>query len=139
MIDAAMFGVLTRDASSKVTSKSGKRYLQLNLRVGDSEPATWINAMVFDHEAIEAAAAGKMVKGTKVYLEGRLSLDEWTAGDGSRRHGLSVMARYCRVPQIGRNRPKKPRKAKAEAPTSRASLVPDPDLSDAIPDLGTRK
>ena len=37
-IEAAFMGVLSRDAESKV-SKSGKRYLSMNLRCGDGDGA----------------------------------------------------------------------------------------------------
>lgn len=42
-IEAAMFGALGRDAEAK-TSKSGKNYLRLNIRVGDGDAAQWVNA-----------------------------------------------------------------------------------------------
>jgi single-stranded DNA-binding protein len=67
-IEAAMFGALGRDAEAK-TSKTGKHYLRMNIRVGDGDTAQWINATVFDTKAIEAA--DRLVKGTRIYLEGR--------------------------------------------------------------------
>jgi hypothetical protein len=69
MIEAAMFGVLGKDAERK-TSGSGKSYLRLNLRVGDGDAAQWVSAMTFDPDAI--AIADKMVKGCRIYIEGRL-------------------------------------------------------------------
>jgi single-stranded DNA-binding protein len=101
-IEAAMFGVLGKDAERK-TSGSGKSYVRLNLRIGDGNAVQWVNAMTFDPEAI--AAADKMRKGAAVYIEGKLSLDEWTGQDGAKRHGLSLMSGHCRLAQIGRNRP----------------------------------
>jgi len=47
-----------------------------------------------------------MVAGARVYVEGILKLDEWTAQDGTKRHGLSVMSWHCRPSQIGRNKPR---------------------------------
>jgi single-stranded DNA-binding protein len=105
-IECAFFGSLGRDAEAK-TSKAGKAYVRLNVRVGDGDAGQWITATVFDTEAIEVA--DKLVKGARVYLEGRLALDEWTAQDGSKRHGLSVMSWHCRLSQIGRNKSQKPR------------------------------
>jgi single-stranded DNA-binding protein len=124
-IEAAFFGALGRDADSKV-SGSGKSYLRLNVRVGDGEAVQWVNATVFDAKAIEAA--DKLVKGSRVYLEGRLSLDEWTGQDGAKRHGLSMMSWHCRLAQIGRNK-SKPVRDKA-APSDAAA---DTDLDDSIP------
>ena len=54
-IEAAFFGALGRDAESKV-SKSGKRYLRLNVRVGDGDSAQWVSVMCFDEEAIRLCA-----------------------------------------------------------------------------------
>jgi single-strand DNA-binding protein len=106
-IEAALFGTLGRDAELK-TSKSGRSYLRLNVACGEGEATQWITAMVFDERAI--AVADKLVKGARVYLEGKLSLNEWTAQDGTTRTGLSVMSWHCRLSQIGRA------KAKLEKP-----------------------
>jgi single-stranded DNA-binding protein len=112
-IECAFFGVLGRDGEAK-TSKAGKPYLRLNMRVGDGESAVWVGVMAFDTKAIEAA--DKMVKGARVYCEGSLRLDEWTAQDGSAKHGLSVMSWHCRLPQIGRNKPRRERDDAEERP-----------------------
>jgi single-strand DNA-binding protein len=104
-IEAALFGVLGKDAESK-TSAAGKSYLRLNIRTGDGDAAQWISTMCFDPEAI--AVADKMVKGARVYIEGTLKLDEWTGQDGAKRHGISLMSWHCRLSQIGRNRPRRP-------------------------------
>jgi single-stranded DNA-binding protein len=103
-IECAFFGALGRDAESKV-SGSGKPYLRLNVRVGDGDTVQWVSVMAFDERAIEVA--DKLVKGARVYIEGRLSVSEWTGSDGAKRHGLSVMSWHCRLSQIGRNRPPK--------------------------------
>jgi len=103
-IEVAAFGTLGRDAEAK-TSKAGKPYLRLNIRVGDGDGAQWVSVMAFDPEAVEAA--DKMVKGARVYVEGTLRLDEWTSQDGAKRHSLSVMSWHCRLAAIGRNKPKR--------------------------------
>jgi single-strand DNA-binding protein len=106
-IEAALFGTLGRDAERK-TSKSGRSYLRLNVACSEGETTTWVSAMVFDERAI--AVADKLVKGARVYLEGKLSLNEWTSQDGTARAGLSVLSWHCRLSQIGRA------KAKSEKP-----------------------
>jgi single-strand DNA-binding protein len=103
-IEAAFFGALGRDAEAK-TSKAGKPYLRLNVRVGDGDGAQWVSVMVFDQSAIDAV--DKMIKGARVYVEGSLSVTEWDGQDGAKRHGLSMMSWHCRLSQIGRNRPRK--------------------------------
>jgi single-stranded DNA-binding protein len=47
------------------------------------------------------------VKGARVYVEGSLKLDKWTAADNTERTALSCMARLARLPQIDANRPKR--------------------------------
>ena len=103
-IEAAFFGALGRDAESK-TSKAGKPYLRCNVRVGAGDTATWVAVLVFDDDAV--AMAGRFVKGTRIYIEGSLSVDEWTTADGTKRHGISVMAWHCRLSGIGQNKPKR--------------------------------
>jgi single-stranded DNA-binding protein len=127
-IEAAFFGALGRDAEAK-TSKGGKSYLRINVRIGDGDAVQWVNATVFDTKAI--AVADKLIKGSSVYIEGKLSLDEWTAQDGAKRHGLSVMSWHCRLAQIGRNRPK--RESGKPAQDDPASGRAAPDLDDDIP------
>jgi single-stranded DNA-binding protein len=101
-IEAAFFGTLARDGELK-TSKAGKQYLRFTARVGDGDAAQWLSVMAFDEEAI--GQASKFTKGAAIYCEGAIKLDSWTGQDGAERHGLSVMARHCRLSAIGRNRP----------------------------------
>jgi single-stranded DNA-binding protein len=105
-IDAAFFGTLGRDGEAK-TSKSGKSYVRLNVRIGEGDAAQWINETAFDPQAI--ADTGKLVKGSRVYCEGSLSLDKWKTQDGTERQSLSCTARLTRLPTIGRNKPKRER------------------------------
>ena len=100
-IEAALFGTLGRDAELK-TSKNGKPYLRLNIACGEGDATQWVAATVFDERAI--AAADRLIKGARVYLEGKLSLNEWTASDGTPRTGLSVLSWHCRLSQIGRKK-----------------------------------
>ena len=140
-IEVALFGILGRDAESKV-SKNGKEYLRISIRCGDGNAAQWVAAMVFGDDVVELAP--KLVKGARVYLEGSIKLDEWTGQDGAKRHGLSVMSWHCRLAAIGRNKPKRDRddskQTSAPAPSSdtrgrdeRVRGVPDRDLDDEIP------
>lgn len=105
-IEAAFFGTLGKDAEPK-TSTSSKPYLLLNVRVGENEGAQWVNVRMFDAAAL--ATADKLVKGSRVYIEGRIRLDQWTAQDGAKRAGLSCMSWHCHLAEIGRNKPKRTR------------------------------
>jgi hypothetical protein len=67
-IEVAFFGTLGRDAESK-TSKTGKPYVRLSVRVGDGDTAQWISVMAFDRTAIEAAE--KYTQGTRLLRRGK--------------------------------------------------------------------
>jgi single-stranded DNA-binding protein len=121
-IEAAFFGALSRDAESK-TSKSDKPYLRINVRISDGPDAQWISVLAFDEKAI--AAADNFVKGARVYVEGRLTLGEYTAGDGSKRASLSCMSWHCRLAQIGRNK------------TKRARHTAAPSIAGGVADFGS--
>jgi single-stranded DNA-binding protein len=125
-IEAALFGTLGRDAERK-TSKNGKPYLRLNIASGEGDATQWVSATVFDERAI--AVADGFVKGARVYLEGKLSLNEWTASDGTTRTGLSVLSWHCRLSQIGRAKAKL-EKPKPGPPTAPAGAPP---FDDEIP------
>jgi single-strand DNA-binding protein len=141
-IEVAFFGALGRDAELK-TSKAGKAYLRLSVRVGDGDGAQWVSVLAFDESAVETAA--DFLKGARVYVEGTLQLNEWTGQDGAQRQGLSVISWHCRLSQIGRNRPQKNQSvsgaggtvvpaaaAQRRDPVKRAGPA-DPDLNDPIP------
>ena len=129
-IEAAFFGSLGRDCERKV-SASGKRYLRLSVRVGDGDGAQWVSVLAFDPEAIEVA--DKLVQGARVYVEGKLELSEWTGSNGARRQGLSVMSWHCRLPHIGRNKPKK-KPSQDPAPISKDGESATGDFySDPVP------
>jgi hypothetical protein len=101
-IESAFFGALGADAEQK-TSKAGKQYVRLRVRVGDGDGAQWVSVMSFDADAI--AAAERLIKGARVYIEGRISLDEWTGQDGNKRHGLSCLSWHTRLSHIGKQKP----------------------------------
>lgn len=100
-IEAAFFGALGRDAERK-RSAAGTEFVRLAVRVGDGDKAQWVSVLAFEREVI--GDAEKLTKGTRVYIEGKLSFDEWTAADGNKRTGLSVVSWHCRPANIGRDR-----------------------------------
>jgi single-stranded DNA-binding protein len=72
---------------------------------------------------------GRLQKGAEMYCEGRLRLDTWTAKDGVRRSGLSIVAwQVVPLGQIGRKRPETSHKRGSGA-SAGPVLTPD----DAIP------
>lgn len=126
-IEAAFFGTLGRDAESK-TSKSGKPYLRLNVRVGDGDGATWVSVMSFDEKALEIA--DKLLKGVRVYVEGSIKIGEWKGQDGTTRHGLSCMSWHTRLSEIGRNKPKSKRENAASGRQVAAASVHAPSAAE---------
>jgi single-strand DNA-binding protein len=134
-IAAACFGMLGADAEAK-TSAGGRQYLRCRVRVGEGDAGQWVSVMVFDEEMI--GSAEKLTKGSRIYLEGTIRLDEWDGRDGQRKHGLTIMANHIRVAQIGRNRVKdegrdRPRMAAAErqdAVRRSSPVASDPDDDD---------
>jgi single-stranded DNA-binding protein len=131
-IEAAFLATLGRDAESKV-SGSGKPYVRLNVRVGDGDQAQWVSVMAFDQSAIDVA--DKLMKGARVYVEGRLSINESTGQDGAKRTGLSVMSWHCRLSQIGHNKPRS-EKPRSEKPAPAASGRERAARSDFAPQGG---
>ena len=133
-IECAFFGALRRDAEQR-TSKAGKPYLLLNVRVGNDDAAQWVSVLAFDQQAVELADS--LVKGARVYVEGRLSLNEWTNADGVVKTGVSVMSWHCRLAQIGRNKPKRDREASVAggyvSPRSAPAGRLPRELNDEIP------
>jgi single-stranded DNA-binding protein len=126
-IECAFFGSLSRDAEAK-TSKNGKRYLRLNVRVGDGDQAQFVSVTCFDQAAL--GQAEKFVKGARCYVEGALKLEQWSGQDGVMRHGLSCLSWHTRLSEIGKNRPRKEREPAAK-PQSAAR--PNDFHDDSIP------
>jgi single-stranded DNA-binding protein len=131
-IECAFTGVLGRDAEVK-TSGKGRSYLKLNIRAGDGDDTCWVSTLSFDPDAVEQAAS--FVKGAKVYVEGRISLNEWEDQSGGKRTGLSAMVNFSRLVAIGRHRARDQDEGKAAAAQRRdeARRHPNPDIEDEIP------
>jgi single-stranded DNA-binding protein len=112
-IESAFFGALGSVPELK-TAKSGKPWTSINVAVDTGEEdaagrskAQWVRVAVFGEAAERLDGAAK---GTRLYVEGTLTLNEWNAPGGEPRHGLAVAAWKCeRVGSsaIGRNKPKR--------------------------------
>ena len=95
--------MLAKDAEPK-TSKAGKPYLAFRVRGQDGDGALWVGVRLFGDCASDLMSKA-LLAGTPVYVEGRLSLDEWEAPDGSKKTGLSVMSWFARPAAIGDRKP----------------------------------
>jgi single-stranded DNA-binding protein len=109
MIECASVGVLGKDAEVRASAK-GRRYVKMNLRVAENDDAQWVSVLSFDPDAIPQA--GTFLKGCKIYIEGRISMNEWTdqARRGDRFKGRkSSFARPARQAlRFGSNRELQP-------------------------------
>jgi single-stranded DNA-binding protein len=130
-IECAFFGTVGRDAEAK-TSKNGKPYLRFSARDGDGDQGQWISVMYFGDDAAELGT--KILKDTRVYVEGRLQLNTWDQ-DGRTRAGLTVMSFHCRIPAIGRNKSKSKPKPSQNAPEPEQPPANQPNdfYSDDLP------
>jgi single-strand DNA-binding protein len=131
-IEAAFIGRVGRDPDLR-TSQSGNPWTALSVAVGEGEEVQWIRVAVFGERAEQLA--GQLHKGDRVYVEGRLKLDTWTAQDGKERTGLSVAAwKAEKLGEIGRHkpaRPKAPLEGENPAPASTRS-APDVHRRDPV-------
>ena len=104
-VECAFSGRLGRAPAMKMVKQGTMQMVTLAVAVDEAPPkegqeakSTWINTKLFGDKA--QSATDTLAKGDRVYVEGRLSLDEWTAGDGNQRHGLSCLANV--VQPLGR-------------------------------------
>jgi single-strand DNA-binding protein len=118
------------------TSAAGKPWAALNVVVGDKDDEQqWIRLVVFGDRATQLAVS----KGDRVYVEGRLKLDNWTSKTGEAKSGLKVAAwKVERLGEIGKNKPaantqgdSTPAQARSRPAASRANF--DKPVDDEIP------
>ena len=111
MIEAAFTGRLGQDPDLR-TSRNGKTWLRLSVAVGTGDETQWVSVAVFEPLATELAS--NILKGDRLYVEGKLTLNEWQK-DGKAVAGLNVAASLVQpVYKIGRNKPKKHKKFSAK-------------------------
>lgn len=101
-----LLGNLTRDPVLRRTS-SGVAVADMGLALSDSwnsrngekvEKVCFVDVIVWERQA--EACAQYLGKGSPVFIEGRLQLEEWTDKDGNRRNKIKVRAE--RVQFLGR-------------------------------------
>src|SRR5436190_12978792 len=92
-----LIGRLTRDPECRVFASGGKVAafgFAVNTRKKNQQTGQWEDEPVFlDVEAFNRGETGKQAdlveqslrKGTQVFIEGHLKLDQWTAQDGQKR------------------------------------------------------
>ena len=141
-IECALVGKLMKPGEQK-KSKSGNPWCSVSLLVGEGDAGTWVRVAAFGEMA---DAVARLDKGSSLYVEGRLSLQTWTAAVGVEKSGLNVTAtRVEALGQIGRRRVsddnahRRPAASAAKADYARPTETDarpagrDPVRQDAIP------
>lgn len=97
-----IMGNLTRDPAIRTTG-TGKRVasfsVAVNRMVGDKQVADFINVVAW--EALADAVQQNLHKGSRVVVDGRLSIRAYEAQDGSKRQAAEVVASLISVPISG--------------------------------------
>jgi single-strand DNA-binding protein len=98
-----LIGRLTRDPESRAFANGGKVAkfgFAVNNRRKNSSTGQWEDEPVYlDIEAFNRGEYGKQAdlveqylrKGSQVFIEGHLQLDQWTAADGQKRNKLKIV------------------------------------------------
>ena len=107
-IEAAFWAVIGKDPELK-TSKAGNSFPTINVTVtvGKADDGKdvnqWIRIACFGETAERIAERAK--KGDRIYCEGNLTLNTWTAANGDMKTGLSLAAwKVERLAAIGKHR-----------------------------------
>jgi single-strand DNA-binding protein len=123
-IDCAFVGRPTHDPELK-QSAAGKSWCRISLAIGHGDGAQFVSCAIFGEPAEHLCAT--FHKNDKIYIEGAISLSEWTGKDGKSRTGLSVVVSKAEAPGIGRNRQKRSRQQAPAAndaePAQRPSML----------------
>ena len=95
-ITSCAIGALGRDAEIKYTQQ-GEPLLSFSIavaskRANEKGPPEWLKVTAWGDQAETLNASGNLGKGAEVYVEGRLTLNEWTTPDGQKRAGLNLSA-----------------------------------------------
>lgn len=135
-IQTAFEGTLGQDAELKHVKNGELALASFSMAVGEGDDNTqWVRVALFGSEA--QALVHRLTKGTKVYCEGKLTLNTWQGRDGQQHTGLNVSAWTVQpLGQIGKRKPRKSEAPKKPGvPTRRPPLerAPTEDFNDPIP------
>jgi single-strand DNA-binding protein len=101
-IEACFTAKVMSDPENKI-SAAGNAWMRFSVAIGEGESVQYAQIAVFGDQAEKIT--GQIVKGSKVYCEGKIRLDRWEK-DGEKRSGLSLAAWRCDlIGQIGKSKP----------------------------------
>jgi single stranded DNA-binding protein len=123
MIECAFTGRLGRDAELRHVKNGTLPMLAFSAAVeggqaADDAPAQWVRVVVFGETAEQMAP--RLLKGVKVYVEGRLTAELWQPDDGrAPRVNMNVTASTVQpIGHIGRCRPRQARSQSTWSPVA---------------------
>lgn len=108
-IDCACIAKVVSETVELKTSQKGTLWASFTAIVGGSDAGTGTFVRVSIFGDVAQKLAGNIARGSKVYIEGSLRLNEYTSGEDAKRAGLQVAASKCEVLGIGHNKPRRSR------------------------------
>jgi single-strand DNA-binding protein len=105
-IECAFIARVGTEPEMKV-SQAGKPWASFSACVGDKDDEQqWLRIAIFGDKATSISVA----KGDRIYVEGRLKLENWTSKIGEAKSGMKVAAwKVERLGEIGKNRSQGPK------------------------------
>lgn len=95
---AVIVGNLTRDPEMRYTAQ-GKAVTEFTVAVnegfGDKKSVVFIRCQAWDKLAETIADMAR--KGTRVVVEGRISIDQWNDKQNNKREVMRIIARNCSI------------------------------------------
>jgi single-strand DNA-binding protein len=141
-----LIGRLTRDPEVRMFSNGGKVAkfgFAVNNKRKDQQTGQWVDDPCFvEVEAFNRGETGKKAdlveqylhKGSQVFIEGHLKLDQWTAQDGQKRSMIKVVLDNMEFLEPRKDGGSAPRSSSApsrqEGPPSSNDYDPGPDPGD---------
>lgn len=105
-IETAFIGRLGSDPTLRHVKDGTLALLSFTAAVGDDDEVQWVRVAAFGDQA--ESLEGKLAKGGKIYVEGKLKLDTFTDKQGEQRSMLNVTAWTLQpLGNIGRRKPKR--------------------------------
>jgi single-stranded DNA-binding protein len=112
-VHALVTGSLFR-ALEQRTSKNGRTYITTTVRIKDGDESLFVRVVMFSESA--QTELMRLADGDSVTVQGLLKCELYTAGDGSTKVSLNIVADHV----LALRAPPSERKAKAAAPDIRS-------------------
>jgi single-strand DNA-binding protein len=126
-ITSCCTGRLGSEAELKY-SANGAPFLTFNLAVDDAKkaedaPTEWLRVVCFGEMAEDLAP--RLIKGARVYAEGRVRLESWTTREQEQRSTLKLMAWVVQPMGVESRRPRQAGPARTGGPAQQPRRMPE--------------